>query len=63
MEHKKKKRERLLKKGKKKEEEKEKLQQSHKKGEVNILRGEKDFNFKNILLDVIPFPPPSIIPF
>jgi hypothetical protein len=29
-------------------------------GEVNILRGEKHFNFKNILYDVIPFsPPPS----
>jgi hypothetical protein len=30
------------------------------KGEVNILRGEKHFNFKNILFDMIPFsPPPS----
>jgi hypothetical protein len=30
------------------------------KGEVNILRGEKHFNFKNILFDVISFsPPPS----
>jgi hypothetical protein len=30
------------------------------KGEVNILRGEKHFNFKNILFDVILFsPPPS----
>jgi hypothetical protein len=33
---------------------------SSNKGEVNILRGEKYFNFKNILFDVIPFsPPPS----
>jgi hypothetical protein len=31
---------------------------SSNKGEVNILRGEKHFNFK-ILFDVIPFPPPS----
>jgi hypothetical protein len=30
------------------------------KGEVNILRGEKHFNYKNILFDMIPFsPPPS----
>jgi hypothetical protein len=33
---------------------------SSSKGEVNILIGEKHFNFKNILFDVIPFsPPPS----
>jgi hypothetical protein len=33
---------------------------SSNKGEVNILRGEKHFNFKNILFDVILFsPPPS----
>jgi hypothetical protein len=33
---------------------------SSNKGEVNILRGEKHFNFKNILFDVIPCsPPPS----
>jgi hypothetical protein len=31
---------------------------SSNKGEVNILRGEKHFNFKNILFDVIPFSPP-----
>jgi hypothetical protein len=49
----------LLKK-EKNEEEKEKLQESSNKGEVNILRVEKYFNFKNILFDVIPFsPPPS----
>jgi hypothetical protein len=28
---------------------------SSNKGEVNILRGEKHFNFKNILFDVTPF--------
>jgi hypothetical protein len=28
------------------------------KGEVYILRGEKHFNFKNILFNVIPFSPP-----
>jgi hypothetical protein len=39
------------KKRKEKEEEKEKLQESLQiKGEVNILRGEKHFNFKNLLL-------------
>jgi hypothetical protein len=33
---------------------------SSNKGEVNILIGEKHFNFKNILFDVIPFSlPPS----
>jgi hypothetical protein len=33
---------------------------SSNKGEVNILRGEKYFNFKNIIFDEIPFfPPPS----
>jgi hypothetical protein len=32
---------------KKGDEEKEKLQESSNKGEVNILRGEKHFNFKN----------------
>jgi hypothetical protein len=33
---------------------------SSNKGEVNILRGEKHFNFKNIFFDVIPFSaPPS----
>jgi hypothetical protein len=33
---------------------------SSNKGKVNILRGEKYFNFKNILFDVIPFSsPPS----
>jgi hypothetical protein len=31
---------------------------SSNKGEVNILIGEKHFNFKNIIFDVIPFPPP-----
>jgi hypothetical protein len=31
---------------------------SSNKGKVNILRGEKYFNFKNILFDVIPFSPP-----
>jgi hypothetical protein len=30
---------------------------SSNKGEVNILRGEKYFNFKNILFDVISFSP------
>jgi hypothetical protein len=36
-----------------------KLQESLQiKGEVNILRGEKHFNFKT-LFDVIPFSPPS----
>jgi hypothetical protein len=30
---------------------------SSNKGEVNILRGEKHFNFKNILFDVILFSP------
>jgi hypothetical protein len=34
----------------KREEEKEKLQEYSNKGEVNILRGEKHFNFKNLLL-------------
>jgi hypothetical protein len=44
----------------KKEEEKKTPRVSSNKGEVNILRGEKHFNFKNILFDVIPFsPPPS----
>jgi hypothetical protein len=33
-----------------KEEEKEKLQESSNKGEVNILRAEKHFNFKNLFL-------------
>jgi hypothetical protein len=43
-----------------KEEEKKTPRVSSNKGEVNILRGEKHFNFKNILFDVIPFsPPPS----
>jgi hypothetical protein len=32
---------------------------SSNKGEVDNLRVEKYFNFKNILFDVIPFPPPS----
>jgi hypothetical protein len=50
-----------LKKRKKKRGRKRKVPRvSSKKGEVNILRGEKHFNFKNILFDVIPFsPPPS----
>jgi hypothetical protein len=39
-----------------KKEEKEKLQSSNKR-EDNILRGEKHFNFKNILFDVISFSP------
>jgi hypothetical protein len=30
---------------------------SSNKGEVNILREDKHFNFKNILFDVIPFSP------
>jgi hypothetical protein len=47
---------------KEKERKKEKLQKSSNKGEVNILRGERRFNFKN------PFQcdrifSPSIIPF
>jgi hypothetical protein len=46
------------KKRKEKEEEREKLQESLQiKGEVNILRGEKHFNFKNLLLTW--FSPPS----
>jgi hypothetical protein len=32
---------------------------SSNKGEVDILRGEKHFNFKNILFDVILFSPSS----
>jgi hypothetical protein len=31
---------------------------SSNKAEVNILRREKHFNFKNTLFDVIPFSPP-----
>jgi hypothetical protein len=58
MEHKKKKREKHYLKKKEKVEEKEKLQESSNKGEVNILSGQKHFNFKNIIFDVIPFPPP-----
>jgi hypothetical protein len=58
-EHKKREREKLLKR-KEKREEKGKLQEFSNKKEVNILIGEKHFNFKNILFDVIPFsPPPS----
>jgi hypothetical protein len=30
---------------------------SSNKGQVKIVGGEKDFNFKNILFDVIPFSP------
>jgi hypothetical protein len=47
---------------KEKEEEKEKLQESSNKWEVNILRGEKHFNFKNPFWCDSIFSP-SIIPF
>jgi hypothetical protein len=50
------------KKKKKREEEKEKLQESLQKKEVNILRGEKQFNFKNPFQCDSIFSP-SIIPF
>jgi hypothetical protein len=33
---------------------------SSNKGEVNILRGEKHFYFKDIHFDMIPFPPPPL---
>jgi hypothetical protein len=33
------------------------LRVSSNKGKVNILRGEKHFNFKNLRFDVIPFSP------
>jgi hypothetical protein len=49
-----------LKKRKKKRRKRKALRVSSNKGEVNILRGEKHFNFKNIVFDVILFsPPPS----
>jgi hypothetical protein len=45
---------------KKEEEEKRAPRVSSNKGEVNILREEKYFNFKIFCFDVIPFsPPPS----
>jgi hypothetical protein len=61
MEHKKRReREKLLKKEKKRGRKRKAPGVSSNKGEVNILRGEKRFNFKNILFNVIPFsPPPS----
>jgi hypothetical protein len=45
----------------KKEKEKEKFHESLRiKGEVNVLRGEKNTSTSKILFDVIPFsPPPS----
>jgi hypothetical protein len=51
----------ILKKRKKKRGRKRKAPRVYSnKGEVKILRGEKYFNFKNNLFDVIPFsPPPS----
>jgi hypothetical protein len=53
-------RENLLKKKEKRGRKRKAPRVSSNKGEVNILRGEKYFNFKNILFDVIPFsPPPS----
>jgi hypothetical protein len=52
-------REKLLKK-RKKGKKKKTPRVSSNKGKVNILRGEKHFNIKNILFVVIPFsPPPS----
>jgi hypothetical protein len=62
MEHRKK-RENILKKEKKKKRRGRKRKSprvSSNKGEVNIVRAEKHFNFKNLRFDVIPFsPPPS----
>jgi hypothetical protein len=51
----------LIKREKKKRGRKRKAKRvSSNKGEVNILRGQKRFNFKNIIFDVISFsPPPS----
>jgi hypothetical protein len=63
MEHRKKERKRGRKSIEKKEKKKRKLQESLQiKGEVNILRGEKDFNFKNSFLYDSIFSP-SMIPF
>jgi hypothetical protein len=58
-EHKKKKREKLLKKEERKKRGRKRKapRVSSNKREVNILRGEKHFNFKNILFHVIPFSP------
>jgi hypothetical protein len=57
-EHKKEEREKVLKKRKKKRGRKRKAPRvSSNKWEVNILRGEKHFNFKNILFNVISFSP------
>jgi hypothetical protein len=64
IEKRKKERENVLKKeNKKKEEEKKAPRVSSNKGEVNILRREKHFNFKIYFLMWFHFLPPPIIPF
>jgi hypothetical protein len=58
-EHKKEEREKLLKKERKKKRKKKKSCKSlFKLRGSQFLRGEKHFNFKNIIFDVIPFSPP-----
>jgi hypothetical protein len=57
MEHKKRRQRKVIEKKKKGGRKRKALRVSSDKGEVNILRGEKYFNFKNILFDSIPFSP------